>query len=75
MDRLSVALLRWAAARMPPGRGEWVEAVLAEADEVPAGRARLSWLVGGLWLAALEVGMIRKIGFTVAGLAVGTIAV
>jgi hypothetical protein len=74
MERIAAAmasLLRWTAARLPAGRREWVEAVLAEVGDVPAGSARLSWLAGGLWLVAREAGMIRRIGYAAAGLVVG----
>lgn len=36
-------------------------AVEAEADMVPAGRLRLHWLAGGLWLVAKEANMVRKV--------------
>src|SRR5436189_18006 len=49
MERLTARLLVAVLALVPAARREWGEAVLAEADQVPAGRARLSWLVGGLW--------------------------
>jgi hypothetical protein len=78
MDPLVVAmarLLRWTTTLLPPGRREWSEAVLAEASDVPAGRARLSWLAGGLWLVAREAGTIRRIGHTIAGVTAGAIMV
>ncbi len=65
-------LLGRCAALVPPGRRGWVEAVRAEAGEVPPGMARLSWLAGGLWLVAKEAGMVRRIGY---GLGVAAVAV
>src|SRR5204862_1327237 len=46
---------------LPPGRQEWAEAVQAEADLVPAGWPRVGWLAGGLWLAAKEAEIMRKV--------------
>jgi hypothetical protein len=65
-------LLGRCAGLVPPGRRGWVEAVRAEAGEVPAGAARVGWLGGGLWLVAREAGMVRRIGY---GLGVATVAV
>jgi hypothetical protein len=65
-------LLGRGAGLVPPGRRGWVEAVRAEAGEVPAGPARAAWLAGGLWLVAREAKMIRRIGY---GLAVVAVAV
>jgi hypothetical protein len=56
---------------VPPERRDWVEAVLGEAAEAPAGRARLSWLVGGVWLVLWESGLLRRIAYTTAGLGAG----
>ncbi len=42
-------------------RRDWVHALLAETDELPALSARLAWLGGGLWLVAREVFMKRII--------------
>jgi hypothetical protein len=59
MNRLTwvtAALLRLLAGLLPAGRREWAQALRAEADEVPAGRRRLAWLTGGLWLTANEAG-------------------
>ena len=54
-------LLRAATRLLPPGRREWAEAVRAEADQVPAGRQRLYWLAGGLWLVARKANIMCKI--------------
>jgi hypothetical protein len=37
---------------VPPGRREWIEAVWAEAHEVPPGLPRLAWRAGGIWMLA-----------------------
>jgi hypothetical protein len=73
MDRLLAALtraldglLRQAAGLVPPGRQQWAAALRAEADEVPAGAARLGWLAGGLWLIAREAQMVRRIIYALA---------
>jgi hypothetical protein len=64
MDRVT-RVLAWllgcSAGLLPAGRREWAGAVLAEADEVPPGSARMAWLGGGLWLVAREVVMGRVI--------------
>jgi hypothetical protein len=64
MERLTwmlTRMLRDAARLLPPGRQEWAEAVQAEADLVPAGWPRVGWLAGGLWLAAKEAEIMRKV--------------
>jgi hypothetical protein len=75
MDRLLARLLLWAVAFLPADRRAWGEAVWAEAEEVPAGRARARWLAGGVWMIVREVGMFRRIGYTATGLAIGAITV
>ena len=54
-------MLRNAASLLPSGQREWAEAVQAEADQVPAGWPRVFWLAGGLWLAAREAKIMRKV--------------
>ncbi len=55
--------MRRAAARLvPAGRRDWVEAVWAEAPEVPRGLRRLAWRAGGARLMAREALMLRRIG-------------
>jgi hypothetical protein len=54
-------LLGRSAGLLPAARRGWVEAVLAEAGEVPAGAGRVAWLCGGLWLVAREAVMGRLI--------------
>jgi hypothetical protein len=78
MDRLAAAmaaLLRLTTTLLPDGRREWAEAVWAEAGDVPSGWARVSWLVGGLWLVVREAGVVRRIGYSAAGIAAGTVLV
>jgi hypothetical protein len=50
MDRFTrvlAGLLGRSARLLPAARREWAEAVLAEMGEVPAGPARVAWLVEG----------------------------
>ena len=61
MDRLLAGLIRRLAGLLADGRRDWVQALLAEVDDVPARSARLAWLGGGLWLVAREVLMNRII--------------
>ena len=72
LTRAMAALLRWTALFLPPGRQEWAEAV---ASEAPAGRERLPWLIGGLWVVVREAGMLRRTVYTAAALAAGSIIV
>jgi hypothetical protein len=61
LSRLAAAALRW-CARLLAGRTEWAEAILAEAENVPAGCQRLAWLGGGLRLVFRESMIMRKAG-------------
>lgn len=64
MDRLVrmlAGLVRSVAGLAGERRRDWVHALLAETDDLPARRARLAWLGGGLWLVAREVLMNRII--------------
>ena len=64
MDRLArmlAGLLRGLAGLLGEHRRDWVHALLAETDDLPALSARLAWLGGGLWLVAREVLMNRII--------------
>jgi hypothetical protein len=47
---------------VPAVRREWIEAVWAEASDVPAGRRRLAWRAGGVQLMTREALMRRGIG-------------
>lgn len=60
MTRVLSALLRSVARSLPADRREWAEAAWAEAALVPAGRRRLAWLAGGLWVAAGQAGLVRR---------------
>ena len=63
MDRLSqpaAAVLRWSARLLPAERAEWAEAILAEAENVPAGYQRLAWLGGGLRTVSGESMIMRQ---------------
>jgi hypothetical protein len=76
MDRLSsglAAILVGAARLLPPPQRAWGEAMRAEAEVVPPGWARLSWLAGALWTVAREAVMVRRIGATFAGLIIGAV--
>ena len=53
---------RAAAWLLPAGRRDWVEAVWAEAHEVPPGLERLAWRAGGVWMLAREALMPRRLG-------------
>jgi hypothetical protein len=56
-------LLDRAERLLPPSRRPWVEAILAETEQVPAGRQQLSWIIGGLWLVVKEANVARKLGY------------
>jgi hypothetical protein len=77
LARVAAALLRRMSALLPPGRRDWAEAALAEADQVPAGPRRLAWLAGGLWLTvresspALMLSAGRPLAFAVAAAGTG----
>jgi hypothetical protein len=62
LSRVSGAAGRGAARLVPAGRRDWVEAVWAEAREVPPGLRRLAWRAGGVRLIAREALMRRGIG-------------
>lgn len=71
--RAGGAIRRWAMRVVPAGRREWVDAVWAEASEVPPGLERLAWRAGGVRLIARETLMRRSLRsavlFTVAAAA------
>ena len=62
MRRAGAAAWRAAARLVPAGRRAWVEAVWAEAPQVPPGLRRLAWRAGGVRLIAREALMRRGIG-------------
>ena len=53
---------RAAARLVPAGRRDWVEAIWAEAADVPSGLSRLAWLAGGVRVIAREALIARRIG-------------
>jgi hypothetical protein len=53
---------RGAARLVPAGRRDWVEAVWAEAPEVPPGLRRAVWRADGVQLIAREALMRRRMG-------------
>jgi hypothetical protein len=62
LSRAAAAAGRGAARLVPAGRRDWVQAVWAEAYEVPSGVRRLAWLAGGVRVIAREALMARRIG-------------
>jgi hypothetical protein len=64
MDRLTrmlAVLVRLVAGLLGARRRDWVDALLAEAGDLPTPSRRLAWLAGGLWLAVREVVMTRMV--------------
>jgi hypothetical protein len=66
LTRALSALLRHSAWVLPAERRQWAQAAWADSAQVPAGRRRLEWLIGGLWMAAGQARMMRRIGFWLA---------
>jgi hypothetical protein len=62
LNRMMAAAGRSAAWLLPGERRDWVEALWAEAHEVPPGLARLAWRAGGIWMLAREGLMPRRLG-------------
>jgi heme/copper-type cytochrome/quinol oxidase subunit 2 len=60
LTRGLTGLLRHSARLVPAGRREWVEALWAEAGQVPPGLARAAWRAGGLRLIAREALPARR---------------
>jgi len=56
------AMRRAALQVVPAARRDWVEAVWAEAADVPPGWRRLAWRAGGVQLIVREALMQRRIG-------------
>ena len=52
-------------------RRDWLEALRSETAAMPPGSGRLWWLLGGIWLAIQGAHMVRRLGMTAAGIAVG----
>ena len=55
ITRMLTGLLTRSAWLLGPDRAEWIEGLVAEASETRAGRARVAWLLGGVWLIAGEL--------------------
>ena len=72
MTRAVAAALRRSTALMPADRREWIDAVLAEAAEVPAGWQRLSWLGGGWRMTVPETARARRLWYPLAFAAAAT---
>ena len=53
--RMLTNLLMGSAWLLGPDRAEWLEGLVAEATETRAGRGRVAWLLGGVWLVAGEL--------------------
>ena len=62
LSRVAAAAGRSAVRLVPAGRRDWVQAVWAEAYEVPSGLRRLAWLAGGVRVIAREALMAHRIG-------------
>jgi hypothetical protein len=62
LSRVGAAARHAAVRLVPAGRRDWVEAVWAEAPEVPPGPRRLAWRAGGVHFIAREVLMRRRMG-------------
>jgi hypothetical protein len=50
-------LLAAAVRRLPAGRRELGQALLAELSVIPAGRRRAAWIAGGMWFVVKENAM------------------
>lgn len=74
LTRAFSVMVRWLARGLPYERQQWVQALQAEADVVPAGRQRLRWLIGGLWLVIREGHMARKAFYWLGATAVAAAA-
>jgi hypothetical protein len=48
LERWLATLLVWLSRVLPTERRDWLAAMTAEADALPAGRHRLTWLLGGV---------------------------
>ena len=53
--RMLTGLLMRSAWLLGPPRAEWLEGLVAEATNIRAGRDRVAWLLGGVWLLAGEL--------------------
>ena len=53
--RMLAGLLMRSGWLLPHGRADWLEGLVAEAAATRAGRGRVAWLLGGVWLLAGEL--------------------
>jgi hypothetical protein len=58
--RMLAGLLMRSAWLLPHGRADWLEGLVGEAAATRAGRGRVAWLLGGVWLLAGE--LLRRSG-------------
>jgi hypothetical protein len=65
MTRVMLVLLRYSAVLWPADRRMWTRALWVEAEEIPPGWSRLTWLAGGVRLTVLEAGLARRLGYPV----------
>jgi hypothetical protein len=61
-ERAGGVVRRCVLQLVPAARRDWIEAVWAEASEVPPGWSRLAWRAGGVQLIAREALMLRRTG-------------
>jgi len=61
LNRMMAVAGRGLASLLPAGRRDWIEAVWAEAYEVPPGFPRLAWRAGGIWMVAREILLPRRL--------------
>ena len=69
ITRMLTGLLTRSAWLLPEDRAEWLEGLVAETNELRQGRARVVWLLGGVWLVAGDVlrrGALRVLAFIAA---------
>jgi membrane-associated phospholipid phosphatase len=70
LTRVFVTLLRYSEPMVPAEHRAWARALRTEADEIPAGWSRLTWLAGGvrftIWQAALNRGVVYALAFAAA---------